>query len=176
MRHPREEDGVFDARRVLERLLGRRRHCHQETDRNRRNHLRPHGASLNSKRRREPAAMLPPVTKDRGECAWQPDAACAATNMLFSATSSPELLCRSRTSEDGRRVGHWRATRGAFASLRLAPTRAATPTTLIRAAPRSETRATRTWTSGRLAGCDFRYSASTEPMARSALACESAAA
>ena len=34
----------------------------------------------------------------------------------------------------------------AFASLRFAPTSAATPTTLIRALPRSETRATRTGT------------------------------
>ena len=53
---------------------------------------------------------------------------------------------------------------------------AATPTTLIPTPSRSETRATRTRASGRLAGCDFRYSASSKRMARSALACESAAA
>src|SRR5512145_2238140 len=64
----------------------------------------------------------------------------------------------------------------AFASLRLAPTRAATPTTLTRGFPRSETRATRTRAPGRLAGCALRYSASTARMARSACACESAAA
>jgi hypothetical protein len=40
----------------------------------------------------------------------------------------------------------------AFASLLFAPTNAATPTTLIRAFPRSETRATRTRASGRLSG------------------------
>ena len=44
----------------------------------------------------------------------------------------------------------------AFASLQFAPTRAATPTTLTRVFPQSETRATRTCVSGRLAGCAFR--------------------
>ena len=39
-----------------------------------------------------------------------------------------------------------------------------------------ETRATRTRASGRLAGCAFRYAASTARMARSAFGCESAAA
>ena len=66
--------------------------------------------------------------------------------------------------------------RRSFAALRFAPTRAATPTTLTRVFPRSETRATRTRASGRLFGCAFRYSASTARMARSTFACESAAA
>ena len=64
----------------------------------------------------------------------------------------------------------------AFASLRFAPTRAAALTMLSRVFPRTDTRATRTRAPGRLAGCTFRYSASTARMARSAFACESAAA
>jgi aldose sugar dehydrogenase len=64
----------------------------------------------------------------------------------------------------------------AFASLLFAPSRAAGPTTLIRAFPRSETRATRTRASGRVPGCSFRYSVRTARMARSAFECESAAA
>ena len=63
----------------------------------------------------------------------------------------------------------------AFASLRFAPTSAATPRTLTRVFLRPETRATRTRAAGRLAGCALRYSARTARMACSACACESTA-
>jgi hypothetical protein len=71
------------------------------------------------------------------------------------------------------------AIRSRGASLRgasMGAHQAATPTMSTLRLPLPETRATRTRASGRLVGCAFKYSVKTPRMARSAFACDSAAA